>query len=154
MFDYRALLEIQLSVDFLRVVQLFRYSAKLHKQRGKCSKTTNARGAREIAFAIFFFHTNHLLNVSLKRETDNISIIIGHMTTNKRAIAVDTCVYTTARCWYTTSKPLFPRMFTNPGLLLTKVAVYDKPNLTRHLQVVSNFGRLHSTTGCLCRRLT
>ena len=29
---------------------------------------------------------------------------------------------------YTTSKPFFPKMFTNPGLLLTNVAVCDKPN--------------------------
>ena len=37
----------------------------------------------------YFFHTNHLLNVSLKRKTDNIFIIIRRiMTTDKRAIAV------------------------------------------------------------------
>ena len=35
-----------------------------------------------------FYHTNHLLNVSLKRKTDNISIIIRRMTTEKRARAV------------------------------------------------------------------
>ena len=50
-------------------------------QRGKCSKMQNARGPREITFAIFFFQTNHLLNVSLKRKTDNISTIIRRMTT-------------------------------------------------------------------------
>ena len=33
-------------------------------------------------------HKNHLLNVSLKRKTDNISIIIRRMTTEKRAKAV------------------------------------------------------------------
>ena len=36
--------------------------------------------------------------------------------------------YTTSRCCYTTSKPFFSRKFTNTGLLLTNVAVYDKPN--------------------------
>ena len=35
-------------------------------------------------------HKNHLLNVSLKRKTDNISIIIRRMTTEKRARAVGT----------------------------------------------------------------
>ena len=34
------------------------------------------------------FHKHHLLNVSLKRKTDNISIIIRRMTTEKRARAV------------------------------------------------------------------
>ena len=29
------------------------------------------------------FHKNHLLNVSFKRQTDNISTIIRHMTTDK-----------------------------------------------------------------------
>ena len=32
-----------------------------------------------------FYHTNHLLNVSRKRKTENISIIIRHVTTEKRA---------------------------------------------------------------------
>ena len=27
----------------------------------------------------YFFHTNHLLNVSLKRKTDNISTLVRHM---------------------------------------------------------------------------
>ena len=31
-----------------------------------------------------FYHTNHLLNVSLKRKTENISILIRHVTTEKR----------------------------------------------------------------------
>ena len=41
-------------------------------QHGKCSKTQNARGAREIAFAAIFNLTTHLLDASLKRKTDNI----------------------------------------------------------------------------------
>ena len=60
-------------------------------QLGKCSKTQNARGAREIAFAAFFFFfylTTHLLNASLKGKTDNISIIIRRVTTAERARAV------------------------------------------------------------------
>ena len=32
-----------------------------------------------------FYHINHLLNVSLKRKAENISILIRHMTIEKRA---------------------------------------------------------------------
>ena len=35
-----------------------------------------------------FYHTHHQLTVSLKRKTDNISIIIRHMATEKRARAI------------------------------------------------------------------
>ena len=52
------------------------------------------------------FLTNHLLNVSLKRKTDNISIILRRMTTEKRARIVRW--YATTRCWYTPSKSFFP----------------------------------------------
>ena len=37
--------------------------------------------------------------------------------------------YTEERCWFTTSKPFFPKMFTNPGLLLTNIAAYVEPKL-------------------------
>ena len=57
-------------------------------QRGKCFKLQSARGPREITFAIFFFHTNHLLNVSLKRKTDNISTLRRRMTAAEAARAV------------------------------------------------------------------
>ena len=30
--------------------------------------------------------------------------------------------------YLTASKPIFPKMFTNPGLLLTNVSAYDKPD--------------------------
>ena len=39
-------------------------------------------------FFFFFFLQNQLLNVSLKRKTDNVSIIIWRITTEKRARAV------------------------------------------------------------------
>ena len=32
-----------------------------------------------------FYHTDHLLNVSLKRKSENFSIIIRHLTTEKGA---------------------------------------------------------------------
>ena len=57
-------------------------------QHGKCSKTQNARGAREIAFAAIFNLTTHLLYASLKRKTDNIPIILRCITTTERARAV------------------------------------------------------------------
>ena len=35
-----------------------------------------------------FYHINHLLNVSFKRKTENISILIRHVTTEKRAKSI------------------------------------------------------------------
>ena len=73
---------------------LFRYRAKCHVQRGKCSRTQNALGAREIAFEAYFFFffffylATHLMNVSLKRKTDNISIITWRITSAERTRAV------------------------------------------------------------------
>ena len=61
--------------------------AKFHVQRGKCSKTQNAREAREIAFAAIF-RSHYLLNASLKGKTDNISIILWRITTAEMAKAV------------------------------------------------------------------
>ena len=72
-----------------------------------------------------FYFTNHLLNVSLKRKTNNI---LHHYTAYDNRKGNKSQRYTTARCWYTTRKTFFPKMFTNPGLLLTNVAVYNKPN--------------------------
>ena len=58
-------------------------------QRGKCSKTQNARGARKIAFAAFFFYLiTNLLDASLKIKIDNISISICRITTAERAKVV------------------------------------------------------------------
>ena len=70
-----------------------------------------------------FYFRNHLLNVSLERKTNNI---LHYHTAYDYGKGSKSRWYTTARCWYTTSKPFSPRMFTNPGLLLTNVAVYDK----------------------------
>ena len=98
---------------------------------------------------IFFYFTNHLLNVSLKRKTNNI--LHHHTAYDYRKGSKSRC-YTTARCWYTTRNPFFPRMFTNPGVLLTNVTVYDKPNWTHHFQVPRHFGHRHSTIGGLFRR--
>ena len=55
----------------------------------------NARGAREIAFAAILS-----LNVSLKRKTDNISIIARRMNTAERARAVNGCCTTAIRTAY------------------------------------------------------
>ena len=53
--------------------------------------------------------------------------------------------------WYTTRKPFFPENVTNPSLLPTNVAVYEKPNWTPQFQVASHFGHWHLTIGGLCR---
>ena len=126
------------------------------RQNSTCKSESAQKNAkctwssRDIICSNFYF-TNHLLNVSLKRKTNNI---LHHHTAYDNRKGSKSQRYTTARCWFTTSKTFFLRMFTNPGLLLTNVAVYDKPNWTRHFQVARHFGRRHSTIGGLYRRTT
>ena len=67
---------------------------------------------------------NHLLNVSLKRKTDHISIIIQRVTIEKRARAVG--IPRQGAGMRQVSH--FFENVTNPGLLPINVAVYDKPN--------------------------
>ena len=88
-----------------------------------------------------FDHTNYLLNVSLKRKADKISIIKRRMTTEKRARAVGIPRQGTGI--RQVSHFFFSTMFSNPGLLLTNVAVYDKPNYS---SVISDAGIQRSET--------
>ena len=60
-------------------------------------------------------HKNHLLNVSLKRKTNNISIIIRRMTTEKRARAVGILRQGAG----IRQVSIFSENVTNPGLLPT-----------------------------------
>ena len=99
----------------------------------------------------YFYFTNHLLNVSLKRKTNNI---LHHYMAYDYRKGNKSHWYTTTSCWYTTSEPFFPKMFIHPGLLLTAVAVYDKPNWTHNFQVAKHFGRRHSMIVGLYRRAT
>ena len=89
-----------------------------------------------------FYFTNHLLNASLKRKTINI---LHHHTAYDYRKESKSRWYTTARCWHTTSKPVFLKIFTIPGLLPTNVAVYYKPDF----QITRHFGRRHLTIGGL-----
>ena len=130
---------------------LFRYSAKLHVQSGKCSKTKNAHGTREIAFAAIFISQIICWVLHLKEKQ---TTFLHYHTAYDYRKGSKSRWYTTARCWYTTSKQFFPKVFTNPDLLLTNVIVYDKPNWTHHFQVARHFGRLYSTIGGLYRRAT
>ena len=68
--------------------ELFRYSAKPHVQSGKCSKTKNARGARDIAFAAIFMSQIICWIFHLKEKQTMFCIIRWRMTTEKRARAV------------------------------------------------------------------
>ena len=116
-----------------------------------CSKTKKCTwSSRDCSCSTFYF-TNHLLNVSLKRKTNNL--LHNHTEYDCRK-GSKSHWYTTARCWYTTWNPVFPKMFTYPGLLLINVAVYDKPNWTHHFQDTRYFGRRHSTIGGLYREAT
>ena len=101
---------------------IIQYSAKLHVQSGKCSKTKNARGAREIAFAAIFISQIICRMFPLKEKQQHFaSSAYDYRKGSKNRW------YTMARCRYSPSKRFFPKMFTNPGLLLTNVAIYDKP---------------------------
>ena len=68
--------------------KLFRYSEKLDMQSGKCSKTKNASGAREIAFAAIFISQIICWLFHLKEKQTIFCIIIRRMTTEKGARAV------------------------------------------------------------------
>ena len=85
-----------------------------------------------------FLFRKSFAECSLKRKTNNS---LQHRTACEDRKGNKSCWYTTARFWYTTSKPFFPSMFTNPVLLLINVAVYDKPNSIHHFQVARHFGR-------------
>ena len=72
----------------------------------------------------FLFHKS-FVECSLKRKTINI---LHYHTAYDYRKGSKSRWYATSRYWYTTSKPFFTRKFTNTGLLLTNVAVHDKPN--------------------------
>ena len=92
-------------------------------QSGKCSKTKNTRGAREIAFAAIFISQIICEMFHLKEKQTTFCIIIGRMTTEKGGRAVDIL-----RQGAGIRQAVFSKMFTNPGILLTNVGVNDKPN--------------------------
>ena len=122
-----------------------------HVQSGKCSKTQNAREAREIAFAAIFILQIICWMFHLK-EKQTTFCIIRRRITKEKGVRANGILRQSAGMRQ--ARHFFPRMFTNPGPLLTNVAVYDKPNLTRHFQVVRHFGRRHSTIDCLYKRTT
>ena len=122
-----------ITIDCLIIIQIL---SKTPCAKWEVLKTKNARGARGGCICSTVCHKHHLLNVSLKRKTDDVSIIIRRMATGKRARAVGIPLEGTGNV-------------TNPGLLPTNGAVYDKP-----IQIASRFGRRHSTIGGICRRVT
>ena len=83
----------------------------------------------------------------LKEKQTIFCIITRRMTTKKGARSV-------GKLRQGAGKPFFPKMFTNPGLLLTNVTVDDTPNLTHHFQIGRHFGSRNSTIGGLYRRAT
>ena len=130
------------------IVQIFNKIARAKREVLKNKKCTWS--SRDCICSNFYF-TDHLLNVSLKRKPNNI---LHHHTSYDYREKNKSRWYTTARFWYTRSNPFFPRMFTNPSLLLTNVAVYDKPNRTHHFHIARHFGRRYSKIGGLYRRAT
>ena len=103
------------------IIQIFSKTPRAKREVLKNEKCTWS--SRDCICSNFYF-TNHLLNVSLKRKSNNI--LHHHMAYDCRK-GSKSHWYTMARCWFTTNKPFFPpRIFTNPGLLLTNVPIYDK----------------------------
>ena len=107
-------------------------------QSEKCSKTQNARGSR-LHLQQSLYHKSFAECFTEKKNRQHFH----HHTAYDYRSDSKSRWYATARCWYTTGKPFLPRMFTNPGLLLTNVAVCDKPFC--HCQVARHFGRRYST---------
>ena len=68
----------------------------------KCSKTINARGAREIAFAAVFI--SQIICWMFHLKTNNI---LHHRMAYDCKKGSKSRWYTTARHWYSTSKPFF-----------------------------------------------
>ena len=65
---------------------IFQILSNTQRAIGKCSKKKKARPCSSKDYIYRnFYHTIQLLNVSLKRKTENISIIMRHVTTEKRA---------------------------------------------------------------------
>ena len=121
--------------------ELFRYSAKLCLQSGKCSTTKKMHVVLERdCICSKICHINNLLTASLKRKTGNMPIIIRRMTAEKRARAVG-IPRQGARMRQVSHFP--PRIITNPDHLLTNFAVYDKTNRIHHFLVASHFGLRH-----------
>ena len=130
------------------IIQLF---SKTPRAKRQVLKNENCTWSSRDCICSNCYFTNHLLNVSLKRKINNS---LHHHTAYDYRKGSKSHWYTTARCWYMTSKPFFPKMFTNPGLPPTNVAVYDQPNKTHHFEVSRHCGRRHSTIDGLYRRAT
>ena len=94
-----------------------------------------------------FYHTNHLLNVSLKRK--NRKHFHSYNSCDYRRES-KTHFYATKRCWLTTRKPFSKKMFANPRFLLANVAVHDETNWNHHLQVAKHFGCMYAMIEGLC----
>ena len=93
--------------------------------RAKKKTTKNVRGAREIVFAAIFVSQIICCMFYLKEKQTTFCIIIRRMTTVKGSRAVGII---RQGAGIRQESRFFPKMFTNPGLLLTNVTVYDKPN--------------------------
>ena len=130
------------------IIQIF---SKISRAKREVLKNEKCTWSSRDCICSDFYFINNLLNTSLKRKPINI---LDHDTAYDYRKGSKSLWYTTARCWYTASKPSFQRMFTNPGLLLTDVPVYERPNWTHQFEVARHFGRRHSAIGGLYGRPT
>ena len=69
-------------------VIIIQVCSKISRATGKVLKNAECMWSSRDCICSNFYLTNHLVNVSLKRKTDNISIIIRRITTAERARAV------------------------------------------------------------------
>ena len=67
------------------IIQVY---SKIPRATWKVLKNAKCTGSSRDCICSIFYLTTHLLNASLKRKTDNISIIIRRITTAARARAV------------------------------------------------------------------
>ena len=104
------------------IIQIF---SKTPRAKQKVLKNEKCTWSSRDCICSSFYFTNHLLNVSLKRKINNI---LHHHTAYDYRKGSESRWYTTARCWYATKKPYSRKCLQIP-VLLTNVAVYDKPNI-------------------------
>ena len=83
------------------IIQIFNKTLRAKREVLKNEKCTWS--SRDCICSNIYF-TNHLLNVSLKRKTNDI---FHHHTAYDYKKRSKSRWYTTAKCWYTTSKPFY-----------------------------------------------
>ena len=107
---------------YLLFVICYYYSATLIVQIGNAQKRKMHVQLETLHLQDFLSHKS-FAQCSLKRK---IRTHFHHYTTCDNRKESKRHFYATKRCWLTTRKPFFTKIFTNPSFLPANVAVHDK----------------------------